>query len=42
MVETLSNPLLAARLDAARAVQLRRFEHDAVAERLLAFVETMS
>ena len=42
VIETLSNPLLAARLDAARATQLRRFEHDAVAERLLEFVEAMS
>ncbi len=42
VIEVLSNPLLAARLDAARAAQLQRVDHDAVAERLISFVEAMS
>ena len=41
VIETLSNPLLSARFDAARADQLRRFDHDAVAGRLLAFVDAL-
>lgn len=41
VVEALTNPLLTARFDAARAAQLQRFDHDAVTRRLLAFVEEL-
>jgi glycosyltransferase involved in cell wall biosynthesis len=42
VAEVLGNPLLAARMAQARSSQLRRFDHDAVAARLLAFAEEMA